>query len=81
MPVTLRNVSGLGDLEVAGLGLVDAGATFTVDDELGEVLARQVEHFEVIPAIARKASTKKQAPPAPDATTDPAPAGTSEETA
>lgn len=83
MSVTLRNVSSLGDLEVAGLGLVDAGATVTVDDELGEALARQTEHFELVRERAPKAPAKKpkQAPPAPDATTDPADAGTSEETA
>ena len=45
---TLRNISGLGDLEINGVGLVEAGATFEGPDELAEALSRQADNFEVI---------------------------------
>ncbi len=45
---TFRNISGLGDLEINGVGLVEAGATFEVPDELAEALSRQADNFEVI---------------------------------
>ena len=48
MSVTLRNVSGLGDLEIAGVGLVVAGATFEVTDEQAEGLAVQTDNFTVV---------------------------------
>lgn len=48
MSVTLRNVSPLGDLEVTGVGLVESGHTFTVDDDAAEGLVHQAEHFELV---------------------------------
>ena len=48
MSVTLRNISGLGEVEVVFVGVVPAGETFTVEDVVGESLARQVDNFEVV---------------------------------
>jgi hypothetical protein len=47
---TLRNVSGLGDLDVDGVGFVESGATFDVDDDTAERLLRQAENFEQVGA-------------------------------
>lgn len=44
----LRNVSPLGDLEVDGVGFVEAGATFEVDDEVADRFTNQAEVFEVV---------------------------------
>lgn len=61
MSVTLRNISGLGDLDIAGVGFIEAGATFDVDDEIGESLAHQEANFEVV-------TTKKPKTTAPAVT-------------
>lgn len=45
---TFRNVSPLGDLEVTGVGFVEHGATFVVDDDAADGLAGQVENFELV---------------------------------
>ena len=65
---TLRNVSGLGDLEVDGIGLVEAGATFEVDDDTAERLLRQAVNF-----VEASASILDPAP-APEPVIEPAPA-------
>lgn len=52
---TLRNISGLGDLDIEGVGFVAAGATFDVTDAQAERLVCQVENF--VPVTTKKAAT------------------------
>ena len=58
MPVTLRNINPLGEVEIPSLRLVvPAGGTFDVPDEYAEGFIHQTENYEVVLPAAPKTTT------------------------
>lgn len=64
----LRNISGLGDLDIPGVGLVPAGAEFDTDDA---GLLAQAANFEVVTDDPPPVTPPP--PAAPEPTPEPAP--------
>lgn len=54
----LRNTSPLGDLEIVGVGLVEAGATFEAPDEIAKSLLEQ--GFEPAKKAAKATASKEK---------------------
>ena len=64
MSVVLRNVSGLGDVDIVGVGVVAAGAEFTVSDDEAAGLIGQADNFVVVSGAPEP---PPENPPTPEA--------------
>lgn len=55
----IRNISPVGDLDVPGVGVIKAGDTADVPDDIGETLLRQTANF----ALAQPAQPESKDAP------------------